>query len=80
MSQLTKQDILNASGFSVPLKMNGGEFFEQCKKTGFSRYIVAKHLLEVSNTTGRTISLSDEYIIEIDEDFEVSINKVTPIK
>ena len=77
---MTKEDILKQSGLSVPLEIDGKKLFEKCKEKGFSRYVVSKHLLEVSNTTGRTISLGDDYVVKINEEFNVSIDKVTTIK
>lgn len=80
IKQETKQEILNKSGLTVPLEMNSKALFEQCKAHGFSRYAVARKLLEVGSTTGRTISLGDDYIVKIDKELNVNIDKVTTIK
>ena len=80
MSQLSKQNILDQSGLTLPLKMDGKKLFKKCKEHGFTRYVISKQLLEISNTTGRTIALSDEYVVKIDSDLKVTIDKVTSIK
>ena len=72
--------ILEGSGLVLPLEMNGKTLFEFCKENDYSRYIVSMNLLGISNTTGRSISLSDEYIILISEDFEVNIDRVISVK
>ena len=72
--------ILEGSGLVLPLEINGKTLFEVCKENGYSRYIVSMNLLGISNTTGRSISLSDEYIILISEDFEVNIDRVISVK
>lgn len=73
-------EILNACGLSLPLKMNGKDLFKVCNEHGYSRYITSLSLLDISNTTGRTISLSDEYEVTIDRNFKVLINRVIPVK
>lgn len=80
MSQVTKQDILDQSGLELPLKMDGKKLFKKCKESGFTRYVVSKQLLEVSNTTGRSISLGSDYTIKIDEELNVKIDKITSVK
>lgn len=80
MSISIKKEVLDKSGLTLPLKMDGKELFAQCKKNGFTRYVVSKHVLNISNTTGRTISLSDNYVVNIDKDLKVTIDKVTSIK
>lgn len=78
--KLTKQEILKASKLTLPLELKGKALFDKCKKHGFTRYVVSKDLLEISNTTGRTVSLSDQYVVKIDESLNVSIDKVTSVK
>lgn len=80
MQGISKQDILDHSGLSLPLNMDGKKLFSTCKAHGFTRYTVSKKLLGVTTTTGRTISLNEGYVIKIDEDFKVSIDKVTSVK
>ena len=74
------KDILEECDLELPLEINGKELFSICKEQGFSRYIVSLNLLDISNTTGRTISLSEEYVINISEDYVVEINRVIPVK
>jgi len=73
-------DMLDKCKLSLPLKIKGKELYDLCIKNGFTRYAVSRYLLVVSNTTGRTVSLSDEYEIKIDKLFNVSINKITSVK
>lgn len=80
MSKSIKQEILDKSGLKLPLKIDGKKLFKTCKENGFTRYVVSKHLLEISNTTGRTISLSNDYVVKVDEELSVTIDKVTSVK
>lgn len=76
----TKEQIIKECKLTIPLEAKGKDFYDHCRKKGFSRFIVSRDLLEVSNTTGRTVSLCNDYVIKIDADLKVSIDKVTPVK
>ena len=77
--ELIKQQFIEGSNLSLPCKITSKEFFSLAKEQGLSRSFAALNILKVSTTTGRSMSLSDEYEIEIDAVSDIFINRIIPV-
>ena len=71
-----RKEVLDVIMPLLPIKMPACALFSIFEKCNISRYQVIKELLKVSPTTGRTIALNSDYVIEIENPNDVNIFKV----